>query len=359
MTDTISSLSWSPTADLLCSTCWDGKSHVFEVVKTGANYNQAQANPKAECISENSHPVLCSAFDANGSVVYLGGADGTVRMWNLSQPLNGSPAPVLGRHERPVCAISFYARNSWVVTAGYDGKVNFWSSNSNGQPVGSIPLNAKAFAMDLRGDVLVVANSNQTITVINMGGAQPAIFQTYTSELKFQTRCISVLPDCSGFAVGGIEGRVSIFPFNEQTKNENGKNQSNRFAFRCHRQSDSSKKTHAFSINKIAFHPNQSFITAGGDGEITFWNYHKRSRLKRLIVNNYEQMMNNQPKYFKTMSNIPVTAANFNSQGSMLAYATGYDWSRGHAGKSPANSPNKIYIYVVQQYDVETNPNKR
>ena len=234
--DTISSLSWSTQADLLCSTCWDGTIRVYECQKTGVQYNQVQASPKAEAVNTNNSPVLCSSWSNDGATIYVGTADNHVLAWNITSNLNGQPPPKIGIHDQPVCAINHYPRKNWVISGSYDGTVKFWNPQQPGQPLGSLNLdNAKCYAMDLQGDVLVVACSNSTIKVFNMGGDSPSHFQTFQSELKFQIRSITVLPDMSGFAVGGIEGRVSIFPFQEQKTHDNGKSQSNRFAFRCHR----------------------------------------------------------------------------------------------------------------------------
>lgn len=227
-TDTISSLSWSPTANHLCSTSWDGKIHIYEVSQTGHAYNQATANPKAEAINENSAPVLCSTFSSDGNTIYLGGGDNSVRMWQLGQQLNGAAPAKIGEHTMPVIAVCYYQRLNWVVSTSFDKQLSFWNPQQPMVKLGSIPMEDKAYAMDLRGDVLVVALANNTINVYSMAGQGPELKFNLRSELKFQIRSIKVLPDCTGFSVGGIEGRVSIFPFEEIKTNNNGKEVSNR-----------------------------------------------------------------------------------------------------------------------------------
>lgn len=53
-------------------------------------------------------------------------------------------------------------------------------------------------------------------------------YKTMESPLKWQTRCVTVFPDHTGFLVGSIEGRVAVqhVEDNMQTKN---------FTFKCHR----------------------------------------------------------------------------------------------------------------------------
>jgi len=47
-----------------------------------------------------------------------------------------------------------------------------------------------------------------------------------------------------------------------------------------------------------------------------------------------------------------ITTTAFNRDGSLLAYAVGYDWSEGHAANSP-NYPNKLVLHSVTDEDVK------
>jgi len=149
-------------------------------------------------------------------------------MWQLGQQLNGAAPAKIGEHTMPVIAVCYYQRLNWVVSTSFDKQLSFWNPQQPMVKLGSIPMEDKAYAMDLRGDVLVVALANNTINVYSMAGQGPELKFNLRSELKFQIRSIKVLPDCTGFSVGGIEGRVSIFPFEEIKTNNNGKEVSNR-----------------------------------------------------------------------------------------------------------------------------------
>jgi WD40 repeat protein len=48
-------------------------------------------------------PVLSTAFNHDGSMVFSGGADNTVRVWNLGA--NGTTAQVIGRHDSAVKSV--------------------------------------------------------------------------------------------------------------------------------------------------------------------------------------------------------------------------------------------------------------
>ena len=65
--DGISSLSWSPVANFLVATAWDGDVYCYEVGNNG------QAVPKAS--QKHQGPVLCSDWSHDGSAVFSGGCD--------------------------------------------------------------------------------------------------------------------------------------------------------------------------------------------------------------------------------------------------------------------------------------------
>jgi mRNA export factor len=75
---------------------------------------------------ENSSPVLCTAFSADGSTVFSGGADNAVRMWQLGQtPPNNLPQQI-GQHDGPVKGVGFLKGSNLVVSGGWDRKLKFW-----------------------------------------------------------------------------------------------------------------------------------------------------------------------------------------------------------------------------------------
>lgn len=55
----------------------------------------------------------------------------------------------------------------------------------------------------------VVGTSNRHIWVYDMRSlVEPE--QRRISSLKFQTRCVRIFPDKTGYAVGSVEGRVAV-----------------------------------------------------------------------------------------------------------------------------------------------------
>ena len=204
-TDGISSICWSPTANILVSTNWDGGVRCWEAQESAG---QARALPKAQANHEGQAPALCSAFSVDGSTVFTGGADKAVRMWQLGQqPPNGVPQPI-GTHDAPVKNVAFIPSSNLVVSGGWDKKLKFWDARSP-NPAGVLDLPERCYSLDVRGNLMVVATAGRHILSYNVA-AQPVLHGQKESPLKFQSRCIAAFPDMTGFAVGSIEGRVGI-----------------------------------------------------------------------------------------------------------------------------------------------------
>jgi len=318
--DGISSLAWSPNANILISTNWDGGVRCWEVQEQGG---QIQAIPKAQVNHENNSPVLCSTFSPDGSTVFTAGADNAVRMWKLGQqPAQANQPPQqIGAHTQPIKGIGFLPSSNLIVTGGWDNKLNFWDARTP-NPVGSIDLPDRCYDLDVRGNVMAVATANKQILIYDVTN-QPREHAKKESPLKHQTRCVSCFPDMTGFAVGSIEGRVGI-------QNNNKAQEKNNFAFKCHRQD-----ANAFAVNAIAFHPIGTFATVGGDGVVTFWDKDNKQKLKGF------------PSKGK-----PISCASFNAQGNMFAYGASYDWSKGSSFYSQG-TPNEIYIHYTSEEEIK------
>jgi mRNA export factor len=75
--DSISSISWSPVANFLLASSWNNSVYVWDVQSTG------QSVPKAQ-LKDHQQPVLCAVWHPDGSKVFSGGCDKSVRLWDLA-----------------------------------------------------------------------------------------------------------------------------------------------------------------------------------------------------------------------------------------------------------------------------------
>jgi WD40 repeat protein len=115
------------------------------------------------------------AFTADGKMLASAGDDGTVRLWNTSDPTAPSPlgSPLTG-HDGPVLAVAFTGDGKMLASAGGDGTVRLWNTSDPAapSPLGS-PLTghdnwAHAVAFTADGRMLASAGDDGTVRQWNL-----------------------------------------------------------------------------------------------------------------------------------------------------------------------------------------------
>jgi WD40 repeat protein len=110
------------------------------------------------------------------------------------------------------------------------------------------------------------------------------------------------------------------------------------FAFRCHRDG-----AMIYAVNSIDVHPNAahaaSFVTAGADGSYSIWDKDKRTRYKEA-----------------KLGATPITSVLWNPAGDLMAYAKGYDWSKGAEGYDLNAHPTKVFVHTTAAADLTLPP---
>lgn len=80
----------------------------------------------------------------------------------------------------------------------------------------------QVFTMSVSDVRAVVGTSNRHIWVYDMRSlVEPE--QRRVSSLKFQTRCVRVFPEQTGYAVGSVEGRVAVEYFDTSKVSQGGR----------------------------------------------------------------------------------------------------------------------------------------
>lgn len=321
-TDTVQALAFSPAAlapkTFLLSGSWDNEVRCWEI--------RAQGQSSPVGLTKHDAPVLDVAWSADGHTAFSAGADKVVKMWQLGT----QNTRVVAAHDAPIRHVFFCKDmgngSPCLVTGSWDKSIRYWDIRApTGTPMGSVSLSDKVYCMDARSPLLVVGTADRKLRVYDMR-KPTSVFHEKSAQLKYQFRCLAAFPDQSGYAVGSIEGRVSIDHVHEKDRKALD------FAFKCHREADTGI---IYPVNAISFHEQHgTFATAGGDGGLNFWDKDNKHRLKQF------QRLNQ-----------PITATAFSSDGNVFAYAVGYDWSKGAAHHNP-NDPKYILLHGVQQAEV-------
>ncbi len=270
---------------------------------------------------KHAAPVLDSVWNHDGDRVFSVGCDNKA----MCQDLRASKLFQVAQHEKPIRKVKWVKEFPGLVTGGWDKTCKFWDTRAPAA-VATVELPERCYAMDVRYPLLVVATAERKIGMFDCRQLGKVVRWT-NSPLKFQSRCLAVFPDASGFALGSVEGRVAVH-FVDQSQPRN-------FAFKCHRKD----KARIFAVNALDFHPRYgTFATAGSDGTCHFWDKDSKQRLKGFKPNR-----------------LPVSCQAFNGTGTIYAYAVSYDW---HAGARAYNrqEQNQIFLHPVKDAEIMPRP---
>ncbi|CAH8330242.1 unnamed protein product [Eruca vesicaria subsp. sativa] len=316
--DSISSLSFSPRADILVATSWDNQVRCWEISRSGTSLASA---PKASI--SHDQPVLCSAWKDDGTTVFSGGCDKQAKMWPL---LSGGQPVTVAMHDAPIVDMAWIPGMNLLVTGSWDKTLKYWDTRQQ-TPVHTQQLPDKCYSLSVKHPLLVVGTADRNLIVFNLQNPQTE-FKRIVSPLKYQTRCVTAFPDQQGFLVGSIEGRVGVHHLDDSQQNKN-------FTFKCHRDGNE-----IYSVNALNFHPvHGTFATAGSDGAFNFWDKDSKQRLKAM-----------------SRCSQPITCSSYNHDGSLYAYASCYDWNKGAENHNPATAKSSIFLHMPQESEVKAKP---
>ena len=340
--DSVSCLKFFPSKEInyLASGGWDCKLRIFEIKYDIYNQNyysdKVQISSKQINACQHQNPILSLSWAGNSGGIITGCTDGSINYIDMQKNIFNK----IGQHESGCKEVFYHNNYNLLFTGGWDGKLNIWDLRSQ-NPICSYQFKNKIYTMSCVNNLFVVGLSELVMSYFNLEKLQKNIFQPelfFNSHLREQTRKVVVFNDAQGFVQGSIEGRVAIKFLNVNIKPAIN-NESNcivsdgDFAFRCHRLVKNNN-CYVHPINDISINPVYgSICTAGGDGKYCIWDIKDRSRINERDNND---------------DNCPLTACCYNDIGNLLAYSSGYDWSKGAIFAKDYTQP-KIYIHYLQK----------
>ncbi|CAJ0578419.1 unnamed protein product, partial [Mesorhabditis spiculigera] len=313
--DTISKLKFAPANDqcLLACGAWDGTARIWQVNEQGQSEGKAEQKLPA--------PILDIEWFDDSSKLFLACADKEVRCWDLAS----NQIATVGTHDGPVKTCHWITNSAYscLMTGSWDKTLRFWDMRQlpTQSSMQTIQLPERVYAADVSYPMAAVVLANRVIKVYNLEGG-PQEFKPFESQLKMQTRCVSIFKDrATNQPAGFAYGRVAVQYLNPKDPKDN-------FTFKCHR---STEVVNGFQeiyvVNDVAFHPQHgTLLTAGSDGRYSMWDKDARTKLKAS-----ECYM------------APLTSVAMHASGSIMAVAAGYDWSKGHEGNTQPGS--KIFLH--------------
>uniref|UniRef100_A0A915PQR7 Anaphase-promoting complex subunit 4 WD40 domain-containing protein n=1 Tax=Setaria digitata TaxID=48799 RepID=A0A915PQR7_9BILA len=325
--DTVEALKFNPQISgqpvLLVSGSWDSVIRVWQINESGQCEAKAQQNVGG--------PVLDLDWLDDGTKVFIASADKQVRVWDLAS----NQMAVMGTHDEPVrkCHWIKAPNYSCLMTGSWDKTLRFWDMRQlpSQTSLATVQLAERVYCSDVLFPMGVVGLANRRMKIYRLDN-EPSEVKDIETPLKYQSRCASIFKDKAnglptGYALGSIEGRVAIQYVEAANPKDN-------FTFKCHRSPELINGfQEIYAVNDIAFHPNYGTLaTVGSDGRISFWDKDARTKLKT-----------------SDPLPAPVTRCVIHPSGQMMAYATGYDWSKGHEGYNPQAAGSKIFLHACDE----------
>lgn len=153
------------------------------------------------------------------------------------------------RRKRPPISHASFAAGQ-VISGGWDRQLRLWDSRGlpTTTPLSTALLPERVYSMSLQGHRLVVAMAGRHVWVFDLR-QMPHPEQRRESSLKYQTKCVRLYPDATGYALSSVEGRVAMEYFDTSDAG-----QANKYAFKCHRKVEEGRDT-VYPVPSLAFHP--------------------------------------------------------------------------------------------------------
>ena len=151
---------------------------------------------------------------AGGPLLAAGGADRTVRLWNLATM---DLVRTYRGHRNPVGALGFRPDGRVLATAGLDGSVRLWSLVLDRQlrTLEGHKGRVGALAFSPSGEVLATAGEDGTVRLWDVGRGRT--LRTLLGHVG-GANAVAFDPDGARLAVGGGDGLVRIWPVDVSTR---------------------------------------------------------------------------------------------------------------------------------------------
>lgn len=220
--------------------------------------------------------VISCVQQTESNSILVGLNDGTLRYLDLENTKVSEP--ILQASDEGV-GINFCKKieNNMIVASSYEGSIWLVDPRSPAK-LFRYNTSGRIFALDTTSRYVTLGKSGQEVEIFDIRRLDSSLMVRLTG-LRYQITSLKTFPDGEGYAIGSIDGRISIDAFNELQDASKRK-----FAFKCHRQKDSASGVdHVYPVTALTFHPKyDTLFTSGGDGHVCIWDWGRRKRVKQL-----------------------------------------------------------------------------
>jgi len=325
--DSVSCLSWLPYSSQQIFACasWDATVRVYSFLPVSPLKLERRFDLFDPCLSVDWSP----NFPVGGFI------DGTIRIFDL---IEGNVQIVGGensKHQDAVKSVHWIDDYQTVVSLSYDRTMKLWDSRQRSE-IHTIKLEGKPYCSDMKYPTIAVGFNDRRVGIANISdilhNPQSIKWSFIPKVFNDEDQITDISMFCTerrfGFGACSDFGNGSIYDI---TQDINNTFKANRImVFKAHYFNKPGSKQIVFPVNAIGMHrTTQALFTAGGDGNINFWNYGQKDKTGTI-----------------KLGGIPVTKAKFNRDDSLVAYANGYDYAQGIQGAHSYKT--RIGVHIVK-----------
>ena len=248
----------TPGSPLLIASSWDKGVRLYDV----------QTNQLKSTYQHKGAVLDVHFLDQNR--VASGGLDRALKVYDFS----AQQETIVGSHDNAIRCVLYNPELNVVVTGSWDKSIKLWDMRQK-NCIGTYDQNNETvLTMSMCGERIVVGTSNRKVAIWNLRNMQFAE-QRRVSSLKFRTCVIECFPNCQGYVLGSIEGRVAV-EFIEPEQEV----QKKKYAFKCHRIKGEDGIEKIYPVMAASFHrTHNTFATGGRDGFVNIWDPLNKKRL--------------------------------------------------------------------------------
>jgi len=333
--DSIANICWFPdeTENVVACSSWDSKIHVNQFSPSSFSPTHPVTNLSTIASITTEYPCISLAWLKESRKLCGGAIDGSIY---CIDPADNNSILVVGKHDDAVNGVYYLEQSGGVLCSiSYDKTMKFWDLRSS-SPIVNCQLGAKPVCSDVNPTTMVIGLENEKLMVFDIRlnylsvGRDPSSYYI-DSPLGSgsQLSAVSISKE-DVIGIGSYDGRSNLSSATTRFGGRMGLN--NIVTFKAHKaDSDQPNIKIMYPIHAVGFHPvnKNTFITAGGDGSVYFWDIPLRGKIANI-----------------SCPATPITAAKFSPNGKFLAYGIGYDWAKGIEG-SKSIKP-KLRIHTTQ-----------
>lgn len=288
-TDSVSCLAFNDAKKILAASSWDGGIYLYQI-----DMNLGAKN--LDTYKEQNVAIMRVCFNDTGDTVFFANSSGEIKMYTIAS----KQATVFGHHTERVVGIGYNTAQKVLVSVGCDNQMQIWNVATKSSKK-SVKLPQRPTSMTIVSNFAFITTDKQKILKIDLSKPDTIDYIETNAKRQGTFTCITGNFVNSNFILlaGTTFGTV------EMISGTNSK------ILECHRRSSNI----AFTVNSASISGKGIGVTAGSDGNLSFYNFSNAIKTSKDI---------------EIGADVQLTAVTFITDG-YVAYATGNDWSKGGA----------------------------